>query len=177
MGECMKEFNDFQLPDEVSINNLNKGYSMKNAPNVSTLNKEQKERVSDELSVLFNSINQQQNIDFLSMLASRANSPNIRSYLNDILSLNRQDFKELDAIYQNSSVPRNNPTLIRNMPNSFNQILQSYARNELNILSNLTNMMYLEDSQDNKLLLDNILKRRFEALNTVLGFLNNGFFG
>ncbi len=181
----MQEFDDYKLPDENSLSNLRQGYaSLKPVyrSKVSSLQNEEQFQNSNLTSTnpqtmaLFNNVNWQQNRDLLRILCNRANNRGARSYIRGLIPLSEQDFVDLNNFYSNSTTPRTNPTILEEIPNSFNNALREYIRSEVNLIDNLLQIQFLDDEEERQTTVFNIIRRRLDALDTLTSFFAGGIF-
>ena len=167
------EFNDYQTPDEFSLHKMNQEYA-KNT--VSVVQQSCCTDCTDKIRI-FEHIDWNKNNNLLSLLASRANNNCQARFIRELSELSRQDYADLSSIYPRATGNRTNPTLSNSVPTTFNSTLREYMRTELNLLSSLVSIRNLEENADNARVVYNILERRLDALGTLAGLINGGFFG
>lgn len=167
------EYNDFQTPDDFSLHKMNQEYA-KNS--VSALQQTGCTDCTDK-NRIFGRIDWNTNNNLLSLLATRVNTNCQSRFIRELLDLSRQDFDDLDALYPRETGNRANPQLTTSVPTTLNSTIREYIRNELDLLSNLVSIRNLEDNSESARIVYNIIERRLDALRTLSGLINSGFFG
>lgn len=193
-------YNDEQLPNEDSIAKMQQGYARRvsilqnedngtnngvnngqNANNGQGINNGQNAGSNtnlgqnSELSAIAGSIDWETNTALLNSL-SRTQNRCMRSFIRGLIPLNQQDRDEINGYYNQNGI-RRNPSVINTNSGTFNQTLRDYIRNETELLDRLVELLYLETDADRCTSLNNIIRRRLDALDTLASFWSGTIFG
>ncbi len=193
-------YNDEQLPNEDSIAKMQQGYARRvsilqnedngtnngvnngqNANNGQSINNGQNAGSNtnlgqnSELSAIAGSIDWETNTALLNSL-SRTQNRCMRSFIRGLIPLNQQDRDEINGYYNQNGI-RRNPSVINTNSGTFNQTLRDYIRNETELLDRIVELLYLETDADRRTSLNNIIRRRLDALDTLASFWSGTIFG
>ena len=193
-------YNDEQLPNEDSIAKMQQGYARRvsilqnedngtnngvnNGQNVNNgqgINNGQNAGSNtnlgqnSELSAIAGSIDWETNTALLNSL-SRTQNRCMRSFIRGLIPLNQQDRDEINGYYNQNGI-RRNPSVINTNSGTFNQTLRDYIRNETELLDRIVELLYLETDADRRTSLNNIIRRRLDALDTLASFWSGTIFG
>ena len=125
---------------------------------------------------MFGSFDWQKNIELLKLLLNHSSNRVYRAYLQGLLPLNEQDLQDLNSFYKANNSFRTNPPLLNSIPNSFQQAIRGYLKNEIELIDTLVKLLFSEAQNERREVLYNIIRRRLEAVGTLTNFFNNGFF-
>jgi len=157
------EFDDEQLPSESSICNMQNCYANK----VSALNE------NSDIEKTFNAIDWQRNEQLLSNLANRTQSSSVRSYINGLIELDKDDKTNLASALKIKDTTKN-PVLNQNLGSSFNQLFRLFIQDETRLLASLIQLIQLANREQSELI-SSIIIRRLEALSMLSNFQNRDF--
>ena len=130
---------------------------------------------NSELSAIAGSIDWETNTALLNSL-SRTQNRCMRSFIRGLIPLNQQDRDEINGYYNQNGI-RRNPSVINTNSGTFNQTLRDYIRNETELLDRIVELLYLETDADRRTSLNNIIRRRLDALDTLASFWSGTIFG
>ena len=180
----MQEFDDYKLPNEIAMGNMNKSYAKSKSilGSVDILKKDDKneqnsaQNIKKELINIFDSFDWQKNLELIKQILNFTNNSRVKSYIQGLVSLNENDLQSLISFYRANDNKKDNPPFLNNLSNSFNQALKEYLKNEMQLIDNLTQFLFFEDEDERRNSIFEMIRRRLDAVRTLTNFFSNGFF-
>lgn len=170
------EYNDFKTPDEYSLHKMEQEYARAQPPIKVLANTNSCMQCNDK-NWIFNNINWSRDNNLLRLLGVRSPNECVANFIRRLQDLSAQDYQDLRNLYPEQISARVNPSMENSIPIGFNMTLREYVREELDLLTALNNIEFLEEDATNRTIIYNIMQRRLDALSTLVGQFSTGFFG